>query len=117
MLGHPENGNLPPLTEATFYILLALVPDPAHGYGILKDVQRLSNGTINLSTSTLYTALGRLLEDGLIERVDNPDVEETNRPRKAYRLSAAGKIALEGEVQRMQRLVMAALQRTKEAEA
>lgn len=96
----------PYLTEATFYILLSLNPGPAHGYALLKSVQQLSGGAVKLSTSTLYTALGRLLDQELIERVANP--ETSNRPRKAYRLTGAGSLALAAEEQRMQRMLAAA---------
>jgi len=66
-----------PLTEPTFYILLSLAPEKRHGYAILKDVEALSNGNVSLSTSTLYGALGRLLDQGLIERVPNDEEENT----------------------------------------
>jgi DNA-binding PadR family transcriptional regulator len=98
------------LTEATFYILLSLISGEAHGYAILKSVQRLSGDAVKLSTSTLYTALGRLLEQGHIERVASREAKESNRPRKAYRLTDAGKLALAAEEQRMLRMV-AAVQR------
>ena len=98
----------PYLTEATFYILLSLNSGPAHGYALLKSVQQLSGGAVKLSTSTLYTALGRLLDQKLIERVANPEAETSNRPRKAYRLTGAGSLALAAEEQRMQRMLAAA---------
>lgn len=104
-----------PLTEATFFILLSLVPGQAHGYAILKDVQRLSANTVSLSTSTLYTALGRLTDQGWIERVDNQETADSGRPRKDYQLTGAGKSALESEMLRMQRMLSAAGQRVNEA--
>jgi DNA-binding PadR family transcriptional regulator len=104
------------LTEATFYILLSLVPGEAHGYAILKGIQSLSGGMVRLSTSTLYTALGRLLDQGHIERVAISEPEETNRPRKAYRLTGAGRLALAAEEQRMLRMVAAVQRQTNEAQ-
>ena len=99
-----------PLTEPTFYILLSLAPGKKHGYAILKDVQALSDGNVSLSTSTLYGALGRLLDQGLIERVPNDEEENTGPglPRKAYILSEAGRRVLEAETSRMRALVAAA---------
>ena len=99
-----------PLTEPTFYILLSLAPGKKHGYAILKDVQALSNGKVSLSTSTLYGALGRLLDQGLIERVPNDGEENTGPglPRKAYILSETGRRVLEAETSRMRALVAAA---------
>jgi DNA-binding PadR family transcriptional regulator len=106
----------PILTEATFYILLSLVPGEAHGYAILKNIQLLSGGAVRLSTSTLYTALGRLLDQGHIERVTNGEPEESKRPRKAYRLTGAGRLALATEDQRMLRMVTAIQRQAREAQ-
>ena len=71
-----------PLSEAVFFILLSLLPGPKHGYAIMKDVQRLSDSRVNLSTGTLYGALKRLLDDGWLQRMDG-DVEN-GRERKFY---------------------------------
>lgn len=106
----------PFVTEATFYILLSLVPGEAHGYALLKSIQQLSEGRVKLSTSTLYTALGRLLEQGYIERVDNLEPPQSNRPRKAYRLTGAGRLALADEEQRILRMVAAVQRQAREAQ-
>ncbi|MCJ7568981.1 MAG: PadR family transcriptional regulator [Anaerolineales bacterium] len=100
-----------PLTEATVYILLSLAPGTKHGYAIMKDVRFVSGGHIQLSASTLYTALSRLLEQGLIERVDDDGAELARRPRKAYSLTETGFRVLEAETLRMQSLVSVVLQR------
>jgi DNA-binding PadR family transcriptional regulator len=95
-----------PLTVPTFYILLSLAPGKNHGYAILQDVESLSEGNVRLSTSTLYSALGRLLDQGLIERVPN-DLEAESHPglpRKAYVLSELGRRVLEAEADRVQTL-------------
>jgi DNA-binding PadR family transcriptional regulator len=80
-----------PLTEATFFIMLSLAPAPQHGYGIMKDVEVLSEGRVTFSTGTLYGALKRLLEQGWIERFDNPEAAESGRPRKDYKLTDMGR--------------------------
>ncbi len=81
-----------PLTEPTFFIMVSLMPVPKHGYAIAKDVRALSEERVLLSTSTLYTALKRLLEDGWIERAgEDPDPDETGRPRKSYQLTDLGR--------------------------
>jgi DNA-binding PadR family transcriptional regulator len=99
-----------PLSEPTFYILLSLTPGKKHGYAILKDVEALSEGAVRLSTSTLYSALARLLEQGLIVRVpgDREVGAHPGRPRKAYALSELGRRALEAETERMRGLVTTA---------
>src|SRR5690349_20410034 len=89
MQAQPEQ--LQPLTEATFFILLSLAPAPQHGYGIMKDVEALSQGRVAFSTGTLYGALKRLLEQGWIERFDNPEASESGRPRKDYKLTDLGR--------------------------
>jgi DNA-binding PadR family transcriptional regulator len=96
-----------PLTEPTFYILLSLAPGKKHGYAILQDVEGLSKGKVTLSTSTLYSALGRLLDQRLIERVpDDPDGEKhPGRPRKAYILSRLGRRVLRAETNRLSTLI------------
>ena len=101
-----QSTGYPPLSEPAFYILLSLADGEKHGYAILKDVQASSNGSTRLSTSTLYEGLSRLLDAGLIERVETEDgVSKSQRPRKAYRLSRQGRRVLEAETARMQRLV------------
>lgn len=99
-----------PLTETTCYILLSLAAEPRHGYGIMKDVEGLSDGRVQFSTGTLYGALGRLLEEGWIARVPAERVgePEDDRTRKYYELTSAGHKALEAEVRRLQELVQAA---------
>ena len=104
----PPNPSSLPLTEPTLLILLSLSPVPKHGYAILKEVEALSDGRVRLSTGTLYGALKRLLDEGWIERVDDPEPVENDRPRKAYRLTSHGRRYLRAEVERMQKLVSAA---------
>ncbi|MBN1450483.1 MAG: helix-turn-helix transcriptional regulator [Anaerolineales bacterium] len=106
--------NLPPLREPTFLILLSLAPGPMHGYAILKEVKRLSEGRVKMSTGTLYGAIERLLEQGWIQRVDDPLLNETNRERKAYELTELGHKALNVEIARLKKLVSLAQSRTAE---
>jgi DNA-binding PadR family transcriptional regulator len=108
--------DLLPLREPTFFILLSLAQGEKHGYAILKDIEALSGGKVRLSTGTLYEGLARLLDQGLIQRVDSPEAEEESgaenkhpgKPRKAYRLTRGGRRVLEAEIARMQNLVAAA---------
>ena len=103
-----------PLSEPTYFILLALSPGPRHGYAIMKDTQALSQGRVALSTSTLYTALKRLLEQGWIARVPDPEPQDNARQRKAYALTELGRRTLETEVARLRQLVTAAQLQTQE---
>jgi DNA-binding PadR family transcriptional regulator len=90
-----------PLTEPVLLIMLSLAGHPRHGYSILKDVEKMSDGRVQLSTGTLYGALRRLLDDGWIERFEE---RESSRRRQAYRLSARGRSNLRTEVSRMKHL-------------
>ena len=85
------------MREPTFLILTALAAQPSHGYGIITDVTELSGGRVKLAPGTLYAALDRLHDEGLIEM----DREEmvSGRMRRYYRLSAAGACTLETEVE------------------
>ncbi len=102
-----------PLTEPTFYILLSLSPSARHGYAIMKDVEALSAGSVLLSTGTLYGALKRLLEQGWIVRLDEPESNGA-RDRKEYRLTDLGRRVLNAETRRLQRMLHAAAQRAVE---
>ena len=100
-----------PLSEQTFYILLSLLPQPRHGYAILKDIQQLSDGRLLISVSTLYTSLKRLLEQGWIERAELEEQDENARPRKQYKLTHTGRSNLFAETKRLHTLIQAANQR------
>jgi DNA-binding PadR family transcriptional regulator len=103
-----------PLREPTFLILLSLSPAPKHGYAILKEVDRLSEGRVKLSTGTLYGAIERLLDQGWIRRVDEIPPNETNRERKPYDLTELGRRALNAEIARLRKLVSIAQTQTAE---
>ena len=106
-----------PLTEPTFYILLSLAPGKKHGYGIMKDVKQLSRERVNLSTSTLYTAVGRMLDQELIERLSDDEQDAgPGLPRKSYALTDLGRRVLEAEHVRLQGMVKEARLRLREDE-
>lgn len=94
----PMNTTNNALTEAVYYILLALV-EPMHGYGIMQQTAALSNGRVRLSAGTLYGALASLLEKGWIEQLP-----EEGR-KKDYRITPAGRGVLEMEILRLAELL------------
>ena len=104
-----------PLTEATFFILLSLSPAPKHGYAIMKEVKVLSHGRVVFSTGTLYGALRRLLEQGWIRRVNDPEPNPTDRERKAYALTERGRKVVSAEIERLKSLLTTAQQRASES--
>lgn len=85
------------LPEPTFYILTALADQPLHGYGVMLAVRQLSDGRLNLRPGTLYAALDRLTEDGLLD-IDREEAVD-GRLRRYYRLTDAGAATLNAEVE------------------
>ncbi|HEY0752398.1 MAG TPA: PadR family transcriptional regulator [Ktedonobacteraceae bacterium] len=95
-----------PLPVAAFHILLALTEGERHGYGIMQETARSSNGKIRLGPGTLYRSLRRLLTDGLIEEVDErPAPELDDERRHYYRLTPFGLRVARAEAQRLAALV------------
>jgi DNA-binding PadR family transcriptional regulator len=102
-----------PLSETTLYILVSLVRGPLHGYAIAREVKVLSENRLILSVSTLYTTLKRLLEDGWIERVgEDPEPDDTGRPRKVYTLTERGESIIGLEKKRLRALLALVQTRT-----
>lgn len=97
---------LPPLTPAEFHILLALADGERHGYAIMREVSDRSRGRQRLGPGTLYRAIARLLEAGLIEASDiRPDPALDDQRRRYYQLTPLGRRAAGAEALRMERLV------------
>jgi PadR family transcriptional regulator PadR len=99
------------MTEPAFFILTALVDAPRHGYGIVGEVDQLSEGRVRLKIGSLYGALDRLVTEGLVE----PDHEEVmqGRLRRYYRLTRTGRDALATEAARQAANARAATTRLK----
>ena len=93
-------------TRAEFHVLLALLDGPRHGYGLMQDVEKLSGGRMQLGPGTLYTAIRRLRESGLIGETD-PDDER----RRCYKLTRKGRVVVEEEARRLHDLVRLARKR------
>lgn len=87
------------MTQAAFFVLTALADQPRHGYGILREIEELSGGEVQLRVGTLYGVLDRLTADGLIA-LDREEVQQ-GRLRRYYRLTDEGVRALGAEAQRM----------------
>ena len=88
------------LTEAVYYILLSLI-QPMHGYGIMQNVEQLSEGRVKLAAGTLYGAINTLLEKGWI--IALPGEKESRK--KEYQITALGKEMLRSELLRLKELV------------
>jgi DNA-binding PadR family transcriptional regulator len=102
-------GKFLPLTTAEFEILLALVDEQRHGYAIMQDVCDRTAGQVRLLPGTLYRAITRMVDSGLIEIADErPDPELDDERRRYYKLAALGRRVLEAEVTRLSDQVNAA---------
>jgi len=93
--------DLSPLTETTFYILIALL-EPLHGYGIMQKVIKLSRGRIHLGPGTLYGALSNLVSAGLIIPENS---KKSNPRRKVYFITKLGKKLIEYEIARLEEMI------------
>ena len=89
------------MQEPTFLILTALAEGPTHGYGVIRAVDTLSQGEVVLRPGTLYGALDRLAEQGLVE-VDREEAVD-GRLRRYYRLTDGGAAVLGAQMKRLRR--------------
>jgi DNA-binding PadR family transcriptional regulator len=102
-----------PLSAAVVHILLALASGDLHGYGIIQEVARHSNGRYKLGPGTLYDNLKKLMDAGLVADVPKSD-SAAEEERRLYRLTADGRSALAAEVERLQSVVKEAKLRLQE---
>ena len=100
-----------PLTETTYYILISLFK-PLHGYGIMQNIENLTEGAISIGPGTLYGAIKNLVKKKIIEQVEGTGTE--SRGKKSYILSPFGKRIVEMEVCRLSQLARLGSQAIKE---
>jgi DNA-binding PadR family transcriptional regulator len=98
-----------PLTEPVFHILLSLSDQSLHGYAIIQDIRARTGGDVDLTASTLYAAVKRLLEAGLI-REASADPDDDPR-RRYYQISPVGLEVARLEAARLERTVRMARQK------
>jgi DNA-binding PadR family transcriptional regulator len=108
-----------PLSPATLHILLSLAGEDRHGYGIMQEVARQSEGQYKLGPGTLYDNLQKMTEQGLVEEAPlarGAGREEASR-RKYYRLTSFGRKVLAAEIARLETLVREAKAHLRRPEA
>lgn len=88
------------LTEAVYYILISLYK-PLHGYGIIQNVEQISNGRVRLAAGTLYGAINTLMDKGWIEALP----EEKGSRKKEYIITNDGKEIVKIELRRLRELL------------
>lgn len=100
---------LSPLPAAAFQILLALVGEDLHGYGIMRNVAGQTEGRMRLGPGTLYSSIRTLLEEELIEEVDHAhDSSEIDERRRYYHLTSMGRKLARSEAERLADLLRVA---------
>ncbi|MGH9574473.1 MAG: PadR family transcriptional regulator [Candidatus Acidiferrales bacterium] len=100
---------LSPLPGAAFQILLALVDDNLHGYGIMRNVAEQTGGRMRLGPGTLYTSIRTLLEAKLIEEIDGHEKATAHEERRRYyRLTPTGRKLARSEAERLADLLRVA---------
>jgi DNA-binding PadR family transcriptional regulator len=93
-----------PLSPATLHILLCLASEDLHGYGIMQEVARQSEGKYKLGPGTLYDNLQKLIERKFVQELGYRPGDEDPR-RRYYRLTALGRGVLTEETDRLAEVV------------
>lgn len=95
-----------PMSPAMFHVLVALAETDKHGYAILKDVARLTDGAVRLSAGTLYGILRRLVSEGMVaETEERPAPELDDERRRYYRLTEFGRRVARAEAERLEEMI------------
>jgi DNA-binding PadR family transcriptional regulator len=95
-----------PLHKDTFHILVAVAEYDRHGYSIMQDIAARTDGQIRLRPSSLYSAIHRMLENGLIEELEErPSHGNDDERRRYYRITPFGRKVAVAEARRLERLL------------
>jgi len=100
-----------PLTPAVFFVLFSLAEGERHGYAIMQETAKLSEGKFRMGAGTLYTTIQRLLGFSLIEETE-ASAGDTDTRRRYYRLTGWGQSLLDLELERMRSVLRLAARRT-----
>jgi DNA-binding PadR family transcriptional regulator len=93
-----------PLSAATLHVLLALASEHRHGYGIMQEVARQSEGQYKLGPGTLYDNLQKMMNQGMVEEAQSPSDNDDPR-RRYYKLTRFGRAVLAADVTRLEGVV------------
>jgi DNA-binding PadR family transcriptional regulator len=97
-----------PLPSVTFHVLIAASPGPTHGYAIIQDVESRTTGTLRLSAGTLYRAIARMVEQGLLAETSRRPARGDDERRRYYRITPFGTAVARAEMRRLTNLVQLA---------
>jgi DNA-binding PadR family transcriptional regulator len=106
MASAPDPSALLPLTPTVLHVLLALADGDKHGYAIIKEVRRRTDGDVELGASSLYAVLRRMVADRLVvETEERPDPSLDDERRRYYRLTRFGRVVAAAELRRLETLL------------
>src|SRR3954469_5813759 len=109
MPARPKLDDFIPLKPDAFYVLLVLLHGELHGYALMRETSRHSDGRVELQAGALYRLLARMLDDGLVvESQRRPASDADDERRRYYRVTPLGRRVMAAEAQRMQSLAAAA---------
>lgn len=99
----------PPITRTALLVMLAIGPEERHGYAIMREVARITDGATKLGPGGVYTTIRHLLDDGLIEEcAERPDPAVDDQRRRYYRLTGLGRAVVGAETRRLESLIQSA---------
>jgi len=105
MTDHTDPTRHTPLAPHSFQILLSLLDQELHGYSIIKDIEARTGGELILGTSTVYAAIKRMVQEGLLEATEAPASDQSGGPqRRYYRITDYGRRVARAEGLRITRL-------------
>lgn len=107
-MAHRDPTDLLPLSPLSFHLLVTLAHGPRHGYGMMKEISARTAGALQPATGTVYLALQRLEDDGLIEEAPRRKGSQDDSRRRNYRLTRFGRSVAAAETRRMLSYVHAA---------
>jgi DNA-binding PadR family transcriptional regulator len=105
--GDPRDPHdLLPLPASTFHVLLVLAEGEKHGYAVMREVERISEGAVKMGPGTLYGTIKRMLESGLCEESgERPDPDLDDERRRYYRITGLGEKVVTAEVRRLATMI------------
>lgn len=105
---HPDPGSFLPLTPIAFEVLLSLAGGALHGYAILREIDERTDGELRPNAGTLYRAIARMVDAGLIAEREAPAGVDDDARRRYYDLTALGRAVVSAEAERLASAVAAA---------
>lgn len=101
-----DSQKYPKISATVLHVLLALADGDKHGYAIIKEVRRRTDGEVELGASSLYSVLKRMVGEGLVrETADRPDPALDDERRRYYRLTRFGRGSAVAELRRLESIL------------